>query len=82
MNLPGVKDNDLNSVFLAACILRRKGTCPIALPFWSAPEMHHHRLTRYIGLKWMSAFLECVTAAALTGLRELDRLREIEQKAG
>lgn len=81
MNLPGIKENGTDGVFLAACILRGKGSCPIALPFWSAPEAHHHRLTRYIGLKWMSAFLECVTAAALTGLRELDRLREIEKKA-
>jgi HTH DNA binding domain len=81
MNLPGIKENSLDSVFLAACILRGTGLCPIALPFWSAPELHHHPMTLRVGLKWMHAFLECVTAAALTGLRELDRLLEIETKA-
>jgi hypothetical protein len=29
---------------------------------------------------WIGEFLECVTAAALTGLRELARLQEAERK--
>jgi hypothetical protein len=35
-----------------------------------------------VGLDWMAQFLECVTAAALTGLRELARLLEAEKKRG
>ena len=50
------------------------------MPFWSAPELYHHRLTLRIGLDWMAQFLECVTDAALADLRELARLREAEKK--
>jgi hypothetical protein len=53
---------------------------PIPLPFWSAPETHHHRIELSVGLKWMTAFLEGVAAASLAGLQELDRLRETEKK--
>jgi HTH DNA binding domain len=78
---PGVKDRDPDSVFLAACLWREKsGRAAIPLPFWSAPELHHHRLGLQFGLKWMAEFLECVTAAAMVGLRELERLRKVEEK--
>ena len=50
------------------------------MPFWSAPELYHHRLTLRIGLDWMAQFLECLMAAALAGLCELTRLREAEKK--
>jgi HTH DNA binding domain len=70
-----------DSVFLAACVFRGKGPCPIALPFWSAPEQRHYRLGLKIGVAWIAEFLECVTAAAAIGLRELERLRAIENKA-
>ena len=79
---PGMEQSPA-SFFLAACLWREKGVrAPIALPFWAAPERHHHRLALQVGLKWMAEFLECVTAAAIVGLRELERLREIEQKGG
>jgi HTH DNA binding domain len=54
----------------------RRSPCP----FWSAPELDHHRLGLRIGLDWMAQFLECVTAAALISLRELTRLLEAEKK--
>jgi HTH DNA binding domain len=81
MNLPGSKENGTDGLFLAACVFRGKRPCPIALPFWSAPEQRHHRLGLKIGVAWMAEFLECVTAAAAIGLRELERLRAIEDKA-
>ena len=78
---PGVKDNDSEGVFLGACLWREKtGHAPIPLPFWSAPELYHHRLHLRIGLEWMVQFLDCVTEAALIGLRELERLLEAEKK--
>jgi hypothetical protein len=78
---PGVKDRDPEGVFLGICLwgdTNRKA--PIPLPFWSAPELYHNRLNLLIGLNWMAQFLECVSAAALTSLRELTRLLEAEKK--
>jgi hypothetical protein len=81
MNLAGVKDRNPEAFFLAACLWCEKGVRrPIPLPFWSAPETHHHRLELHFGMDWMADFLECVTAAAITGLQELQRLRETEEK--
>lgn len=81
MNLPGMAEGNPAGFFLAACLWREKGPRPpIGLPFWSAPEQRHHRLTLHVGLAWMVEFLECVTAAAVIGLRELDRLQEAEKK--
>jgi hypothetical protein len=79
MNQPGVKERGPDALFLVACLWRDKGR-PIALPFWSAPEQHHHRLSLQFGLAWMAEFLECVTAAAMVGLRELERLLQVEEK--
>jgi hypothetical protein len=79
MNQPGVKERGQDAIFLAACLWRVKGR-PIALPFWSAPEQHHHRLSLQFGVAWMMQFLDCVTAAAMVGLRELERLRQAEEK--
>jgi hypothetical protein len=81
INQPGVKDRDPDGVFLGVCLWRDKNrNAPIPLPFWSAPEQYHHRLGLKFGLDWMAQFLECVTAAAMTALRELARLREAEIK--
>jgi ribosomal protein S25 len=81
MRQPGVKEREPDGVFLAACLWQDKNRrAPIPLPFWSAPDLHHHRLGLKIGLSWMAEFLECVTASALIGLRELARLQDVEQK--
>ena len=66
---------------MAACLWREETAHrPVPLPFWSAPELHHHRLGMRIALEWMAQFLECVTAASLIGLRKLARLLEAEKK--
>jgi hypothetical protein len=81
MLLPGVKERNPDAFFLAACLWCAKGTRrPVALPFWSAPETGHHRLALHFGLEWMADFLDCVAAAAIVGLRELERLRQAEEK--
>jgi hypothetical protein len=81
MNLPGVDQRDPEGIFVAACLWREKSIrAPIALPFWSAPELRHNRLALRVGLDWMADFLNCVAAAAIIGIRELERLREAENK--
>jgi HTH DNA binding domain len=78
---PGVRERDPDGVFLGMCLWRdRNRNAPIPLPFWSAPELYHNRLGSRVGLDWMAQFLECVTAAALTGLREMARLLEAGKK--
>jgi hypothetical protein len=78
---PGVRDKDPDGIFLGVCLWYEKKTkVPIPLPFWSAPEQYHHQLGLKTGLAWMAQFLECVTTAAITGLRELARLLEAEKK--
>src|SRR5262249_26312265 len=48
---PGVKDSDPEGIFLGACLWREKtGHAPVPLPFWSAPELYHHRLNLRIGV--------------------------------
>lgn len=79
MNLPGVKERNPGALFLAACLWGAKGRV-IALPFWSAPEQRHHRLSLQFGVAWMAEFLESVTAGAQVGLRELERLRKVEEQ--
>jgi hypothetical protein len=81
LNRAGVEPHNPAGYFMAACLWREETTrAPIPLPFWSAPELYHHRLGLRIGIDWMAQYLECVTAAAQTGLRELARLLEVEQK--
>ncbi|HXA15081.1 MAG TPA: helix-turn-helix domain-containing protein [Opitutaceae bacterium] len=81
LNRPGVDPYHPAGYFVAACLWREEtARAPIPLPFWSASELDHHRLTLRFGLDWMAQFLECVTAAATTGLRELARLLEAEKK--
>jgi len=81
LNRAGVQPHNPAAHFVAACLWREETAHrPIPLPFWSAPELHHHRLGLRIGVDWMAQFLNCVTAAALTGLRELARLLEAEKK--
>ena len=83
MNLAGVKEQNPDGFFLAACVWREKAGRPpiVSLPFWSAPELRHHRLELHFGTEWMADFLDCVRAAAITGLQELERLRQAEEKA-
>jgi len=77
----GVKERDPDGVFLGACLWHEKNrSAPIALPFWSAPEERHIRLGRKVGVPWMVEFLDCIAAAAATGMRELKRLQEAEDK--
>jgi hypothetical protein len=81
MNLPRVDPRSPDAVFLAACLWHEQSTyMPIPLPFWSAPETHHHRLELHVGLRWMADFLDCVAAAVIVGLRELERLRQAQEK--
>ena len=81
LNRAAILPHDQAAYFVAACLWREKTAYgAIPLPFWSAPELYHHRLNLRIGLEWMAQFLDCVTEAALTGLRELARLVEAERK--
>jgi hypothetical protein len=81
LNRPGVEGHNPAAFFVAACLWRKETThSPIPLPVWSAPELYHHRLGLRIGVDWMAQFLECVTAAAVTGLRELAGLLAAEKK--
>jgi hypothetical protein len=78
---PGSKERNPDGIFLAACLWHEKNArAPIPLPFWSAPAQRHHRLGLQFGLAWMAEFLECVAAAAIIGLHELNRLQETEKK--
>lgn len=78
---PDVTDRDPAGFFLAACLWQETNPrVPIPLPFWLAAEAHHHRLTLKIGVAWLMEYLECVTASATVGLRELARLQQIEKK--
>lgn len=81
LNRAGVEPHNPAGFLVAACLWREQtARRPIPLPFWSAPELYHHRLTLRVGLEWMVQFLECVTEAAMTGLREINRLLEAEKK--
>jgi len=81
LNLPGVDQRCPEGMFIGACLWREKSAkTSIALPFWSAPELRHNRLALRFGVDWMAEFLNCVAAAAMIGLRELELLREAENK--
>jgi hypothetical protein len=43
-------------------------------------QQRFRRLELQFGLAWMAEFLECVTAAAIVGLHEINRLQEAEEK--
>ncbi len=78
-NRPGVDRRSAVPLFLAAAFWRGKGQPrPIPLPFWCAPAPRHYRLELHTGLQWMADFLDCVAAAAKTGLDELQRLQRTE----
>jgi hypothetical protein len=82
MNRPGADSHDVGAVFLAACLwCDKKPHRPLALPFWSAAEVHHHRRELHTGVRWLADFLECVTVSAKIGLDELDRLRRAEESS-
>jgi hypothetical protein len=79
LNRPTHTERRPAAIFLVAYLWRPKGySQPIPLPFWSAPELHHNRLRRHTGLQWMADFLDCVVAAARTGLDQLERLHRAE----
>jgi len=81
MNRPGLEPHNPGGMFLAACLwCDRKPRRPIALPFWSASEAHHHRRELHTGVRWLAEFLDCAAAAAKIGLDELDLLRRAEEK--
>lgn len=81
MNLAGIKERNPDGIFVAACLWQEKNArAAIPLPFWAAPEQRHHRLELQFGIAWMAEFLECVAAAAMAGLHELNRLQEAEKK--
>jgi hypothetical protein len=76
-----VKDRNPDGIFLGACLWQEKNPrAPVPLPFWSAPEQRIRRLEAKFGMAWMAEFLECVAAAAIVGLHELNRLQEAEKK--
>jgi hypothetical protein len=78
---PEIDRRHPEGMFIGACLWREKGAkASIALPFWSAPELRHNRLALKFGVDWMAEFLNCVAAAAMIGLRELEQLREAENK--
>jgi hypothetical protein len=82
MSRPGINERNSDGVFLAACLWRReRGQRAVALPFWAAPDLRHHRLSLQAeGMSWVAEFLECVTAAAIIGLQEFERVHGIEDK--
>jgi hypothetical protein len=82
MNLAGVKDRNPDEMFFAACLWQEKNPrALIPLPFWSAPEQRFRPLVELqFGPAWVAEFLECVAAAAMVGLHELNRLQEAEKK--
>jgi hypothetical protein len=78
---PDVRDKDPDGVLLGVCMWCDKNrTAPIPLPFWSAPKQYYHRLCLKVGVERMAQFLECITAAAQTGLGELARLLGAKKK--
>jgi hypothetical protein len=81
MNLTGINQQSSDGVFVASCLWQESNRrSPISLPFWSAPDHRHHRMSLKFGVGRLAEFLECVTASAIVGLRELERLQEIEKK--
>jgi hypothetical protein len=67
--------------FLAAATWKKKGQGrTIPLPFWSAPNTFHNRLSLKTGLDWSLAWLEVVERAARLGLDELENLRAAESR--
>jgi hypothetical protein len=81
MNLAGVEPTDPAGFFLSACLWREKNARrPIALPFWSGSEKDQSQLSRHFGVQWVADCLDTVRGAAIVGLRELERLRQAEEK--
>ncbi len=79
MNRPGIAPRGADGAFLAACLWREANPkSEIALPFWAAPSVLHHRLELHVGVRGQLEFLGCVAAAARVGLQELERLQKAE----
>jgi hypothetical protein len=82
-NRPCAEPRASDGVFLAACLWRNKGFGQtVSLPFWSAPDLRHNRLTLGVGTARLASFLECVAAAARIGSDELARLQRADAKGG
>jgi hypothetical protein len=79
-NLPGNRPAlSVEGSFLTAATWKKKGQGRvIPLPFWSAPNTLHHKLSLKTGMDWSLAWLEVVERAARLGLDELDMLRAAE----
>ncbi|MBV9825344.1 MAG: hypothetical protein JO001_06690 [Alphaproteobacteria bacterium] len=82
MNRAEVKEPlTLDGIFLAACLWRANGFGrAISLPFWLAPEAQLNRLAPRVGIAWMAGFLECISAAAMAALADLDRLLAVADR--
>jgi hypothetical protein len=82
-NLPGNNtDLSIDAMFMAAAAWKLRGHGrSIPLPFWSAPNQHHHRLSPKTGVSFLAGWLDCVVRAARVGLDELERLQLLEAKA-
>lgn len=81
-NLPGNRPAlTLDGSFLAAAAWKKKGHGrSVSLPFWSAPNTMHNRLSLKTGLDWSLAWLDVVECAARLGLDELENLRAAESR--
>jgi hypothetical protein len=79
-NLPGnLPDLTPDGAFLATAVWKKKGQGrSIPLPFWSAPNTLHNRLSVKTGIDWSVAWLDVVERAAKLGLDELHKLRFVE----
>ena len=79
--MPGIKERNPDGIFLAACLWHEKNPAPWS-PCLSGRRrtQRHHRRELQFGLAWIAEFLEGVTAAAIIGLQELNRLLEAEKK--
>jgi hypothetical protein len=82
-NLPGNRpDLTADASFLAAAAWKKKGQGKtIPLPFWSAPNTLHNKLSLKTGLEWSHAWLDVVEHAARLGLEELENLRSAEDRS-
>jgi hypothetical protein len=82
-NLPGGNpDLTADGMFLAASVFKQ-ANCgrAVPLPFWSAPNTLHNRLSMRVGQKWTESFLQCVSKAAMVGLTQLEKLLAVEARA-
>lgn len=82
-NLPGGNpDLTPDGMLLAAAVFKQAGGGrAVPLPFWSAPNALHNKLSVQTGVTWTAGFLDCVARAGRAGLDELNKLQTVEAKA-